>query len=303
MGVWGKSFDNLVRICYTVQHDYFFRRKPARSANSHPQPRRAPSLFNLRGKMKHYIYVLIDPRDDKIRYVGKTGRLPEERLKEHCKKQHNSNYYSYWINKLRSLKLKPIMRVIEECDEFTWEAREIYWIRYYRQLNYDLVNTTEGGGGLVGYKASEETRRKLSYAAKGEKNPNFGKSHSDEAKRKIGESSKLRIHSEETRRKRSKSLRGVAKSEEHKRKISESNKNPSNEIRLKISKANRGSNHGRSKLNESVVIQIKQRIIAGESDGDVANIYKVARKTINDIRHGRRSKHVILFNDPLRREY
>tara|TARA_Y100000780_G_scaffold132785_1_gene119551 strand:- start:274 stop:477 length:204 start_codon:yes stop_codon:yes gene_type:complete len=40
---------------------------------------------------------------------------------------------------------------------------------------------------------SEETRRKLSEAGKGEKNPFYGKSHSEESKEKMSKSSKGRI--------------------------------------------------------------------------------------------------------------
>ena len=47
--------------------------------------------------------------------------------------------------------------------------------------------------GRKGIPVSEETRRKLSEAGKGEKNPFYGKSHSEESKEKMSKSSKGRI--------------------------------------------------------------------------------------------------------------
>ena len=48
---------------------------------------------------------------------------------------------------------------------------------------------------------SEETRRKMSDAKKGENNPMFGKSPSEETRRKLSETLKGKHHAEEHRRK------------------------------------------------------------------------------------------------------
>ena len=68
----------------------------------------------------------------------------------------------------------------------------------------------------------EETRRKISESKKGENNPNYGKTHSEEHKRKLLLASKN--ISEETRKKLSESHKGKIFSEEHKKKISDANK-------------------------------------------------------------------------------
>ena len=56
-----------------------------------------------------------------------------------------------------------------------------------------------------GKKLSEDTRRKMSKARKGEKNHFYGKHHSEEAKKKMGEANKIarkgKNHSEETKEK------------------------------------------------------------------------------------------------------
>lgn len=59
-----------------------------------------------------YLYLLIDPRDGKIRYVGITSD-PEKRMLRHLHKQRSMGYgFTLWNAKLESDKLYPIMCVI-----------------------------------------------------------------------------------------------------------------------------------------------------------------------------------------------
>jgi hypothetical protein len=89
------------------------------------------------------IYKLVDPRTNKIRYVGKTKNTLHKRYTEHlyrAKQGHNSKVYS-WIRKLLKLNLKPLIELIEYCESNNWEEREKYWISYYP----NLTNISEGG--------------------------------------------------------------------------------------------------------------------------------------------------------------
>jgi group I intron endonuclease len=97
-----------------------------------------------------YIYKLIDPITNNVRYVGKTNNLVR-RFSAHLKRSKTNKYHSArWINSLLNKDLKPILEIIEVCDETNWEEREIFWIDYYRE-RYDLTNILDGGGNSATY--------------------------------------------------------------------------------------------------------------------------------------------------------
>lgn len=170
--------------------------------------------------MKHYIYALLDPRSTEIRYIGQTTRDPERRLTSHLWEAKNSRQSSYLFNWLNSLKVRPLLVIIERVSPSRWEARERYWIKLWKNEGHRLVNTTVGGGGF-----NPETRNRLSNAA-------------------LGHPVK-----EETRRKISKAHKGKSFSRAHRAKLSRSHigktRGPrSEETKLKIGKANKGRKLG-----------------------------------------------------------
>jgi len=104
-----------------------------------------------------------------------------------------------------------------------------------------LINKTDGGEGTNGIIVSEETRRKLSEA-------NKGNTHTEETRRKLSEAAKGKIFTEETRRKLSELKKGknnpnFGKSftEETKRKMSEAAKGKifTEDHRRKLSEASK----------------------------------------------------------------
>ncbi len=91
-----------------------------------------------------------------------------------------------------------------------------------------LRNRTNGGEGPSGVLVSKETRKKLSELRKckysGEKNPMYGKSHSEEVRKRMSESHKGKLIPEEVRKRMSKSHKDKSHSTKRKRKMSESKK-------------------------------------------------------------------------------
>jgi len=110
------------------------------------------------------IYALIDGRDNTIRYIGKTIQSLNNRLSSHCSLNDNDlTHRANWIRELKTLNLKPIIKLIEEVGENIWEDREIYWIDYYSKL-YKLTNTDKGGRGA--HKVKSDIRIKKSITSK-----------------------------------------------------------------------------------------------------------------------------------------
>jgi group I intron endonuclease len=81
---------------------------------------------------------------------------------------------------------KHKFEVLEEFDDLIEQKkldnREIFWMKYYSNDGFTLLNIKEGG---LGGKLSIETKKIMSNNRKGELNPMYGKTHSDEVKEKI----------------------------------------------------------------------------------------------------------------------
>jgi hypothetical protein len=135
------------------------------------------------------IYALVDPRSGEIRYIGWTVQKPEKRLLGHLN-DHSRNHRTNWLNSLKSIGDRPILRQIQRLSASEAPSSEKYWIRHFREAGCPLVNSTDGGEGSLGVVVSDETRRKLSLAHK-------GRSFSPEHSRKISESLKGRKFTEE----------------------------------------------------------------------------------------------------------
>ena len=110
-----------------------------------------------------YIYGLVDPRTNELRYVGKTVLTPKRRLESHIRFASNGkSYSSKWINSLSKDGLLPECFVIEEIEPLgDWTEAEQFWIAYYRFIGCRLCNLTDGGEGHSGLIVSQETKEKI----------------------------------------------------------------------------------------------------------------------------------------------
>jgi hypothetical protein len=172
-----------------------------------------------------YVYKTVNLLNGKI-YIGRR------------KGPFDRSYHGSGIHLLRAVKLHGPQNFLTEVLSWAADlnqlcALEVQHIRAFRQnLPTDMLyNIADGGiGGNTGHRASEETRRLMSDAHRGAKNhmygvrmtgrmsPMFGRKHSDEAKKKMGESHRKifgsahgnfgKVRSAETREKISLSKKG-----------------------------------------------------------------------------------------------
>ena len=132
------------------------------------------------------IYILIDPENQQVRYVGKANNI-SERYKAHLNRARKHQIHKLnWINSLRKKGLKPIIEVIDIVPINDWVFWETYWIAQFKAWGFKLINYTNGGDGAtfgnqtsfkkgniphnLGKSFSQEIRNKISSSLKGLKN-------------------------------------------------------------------------------------------------------------------------------------
>lgn len=94
-----------------------------------------------------YIYALLDPDTDEVRYVGKTDNT-NRRLSRHIHVAENDNPAKVkWVTSLKANGKIPKMVILEESAPDTWVDREKHWIAYYRASGAALTNLSSGGHG------------------------------------------------------------------------------------------------------------------------------------------------------------
>lgn len=99
-----------------------------------------------------FIYTLSSSENpDNIRYIGKAKNL-KDRVRRHIGKYYlnlEDNYKNRWIKSELLKGNKILISEVEAVNETNWQEREQYWIEQFRQWGFRLVNTTEGGDGLL----------------------------------------------------------------------------------------------------------------------------------------------------------
>lgn len=90
--------------------------------------------------MSHVIYTLIDPRDNREFYVGRTEDI-YQRFCQHLRCDGRNDAKNTKVIELRSCHLLPIMKNLEIIEDAALAAqREAYWIRHFRYLGIELAN-------------------------------------------------------------------------------------------------------------------------------------------------------------------
>jgi len=182
--------------------------------------------------MKYYTYELIDPRNNKVFYVGKGCK---NRMYSHFNAVKSGRILrnTKLNNKLKKLikeNLKPLYRKIETDIEQVAFDKEIELIEFYGKEN--LCNLADGGrGGMPPFTKEEErqwhikgaiatNKIRTKYFQEKIKNPKFKKKWLNNVSKGLKKSyetrdnpMKGRIHSEESRKKMSMNQSGEKNSQ------------------------------------------------------------------------------------------
>jgi hypothetical protein len=118
----------------------------------------------MKRPLKAFIYCLRDPRDGKVRYVGK-AKDPKARLREHLKSVDCPGL-ARWLGKLKALQRRPEIQVLEPVRQGNWERREQYWIWEMWSRGEPLTNIALGGMGIRGRVPSGETWQRYKLGLK-----------------------------------------------------------------------------------------------------------------------------------------
>jgi hypothetical protein len=95
------------------------------------------------------IYGLIDPRNEELRYVGRTTNTLKKRWKEHirdAKDLRDTAPRFAWIRELLSLGLQPEIFLIEEVTQDDMREAEGAWMAYFRYIGARLLNVPYRNG-------------------------------------------------------------------------------------------------------------------------------------------------------------
>lgn len=96
-----------------------------------------------------YIYCLICPLDGKMKYVGKANQ-PSRRAKDHMFDIRGMTPEKIeWVGQMRKHKKKPILEILDEVEEETWQFWEGWWMEYFKGMGIKLINSNRAGNGLT----------------------------------------------------------------------------------------------------------------------------------------------------------
>ena len=119
------------------------------------------------------IYALVDPRDDEVRYIGRSSnglRRPQAHLVPSARR--TKSHKIHWINSLAEDGLLPRIEVLENFEEEKeLNDAERFWIAQGKGLGWRLTNATKGGEGGLGIIMSAETREKMGVSRRGKRRP------------------------------------------------------------------------------------------------------------------------------------
>lgn len=122
--------------------------------------------------MKYYVYSLIDPFTNKIRYIGKSHD-PHKRLIHHLQWSalKSKTHKNIWIKSLLKRNSQPVLKIIAKTNTYkNIDRLEKKYISLFKNKGYNLTNGTTGGDGWPkGFKMKLTEKRLKSYKARQKK--------------------------------------------------------------------------------------------------------------------------------------
>ena len=98
------------------------------------------------------IYGLVDPKNNKVFYVGQTRNNPMFRLQQHiweCNNNNRNEYKIFQIRKILNNNQFPKIIILEWVYDINiLNEKENYWLKKYRLLNNKLTNLTNITGNV-----------------------------------------------------------------------------------------------------------------------------------------------------------
>ena len=177
--------------------------------------------------MNFYVYEHWRPDRDECFYVGKG------RGKRANAMYGRNRYHKFIQDKLSKMGLCVEVRIykgqLTEEESFKIEVERI---AFWKSYGIDLVNLTDGGEGQFGRRLSEDAKKRIGESSKAR---NAGIKHSDATKRKMSEAAKGRVPHN----------KGKKLSPEQIERLRQANigRRLSDEIRVKMSLAHKGRKH------------------------------------------------------------
>lgn len=234
--------------------------------------------------MKSGIYIIINVVNNKV-YVGKSLNISLRKSAHFSllrRQKHPNIYLQTSYNKHG--KENFIFNNIEMCEFSVLNKREEFWIKFFcsdnREYGYNLITCVDG---IQVY--SKESREKMSKNhanfAK-EKHPFYGKTHSEEARKKISEAAKGRTSP----------MKGKQCSKESKQKMSDAKKGKS-PWNKGLNGVQSGEKHPLAKLTNIIVAQIREEYKNNNiSQKELGEKYNISQSVISSIIHFKTWKNV-----------
>ena len=145
-----------------------------------------------------------------FKYIGCTIQKLDERKRAHYCSAFTHKKKNYFYRAIRKYGWENFQWEIiyESTDHADLLEKEMFYIKEYKTYKNLGYNETAGGRGVIGWKHSSETKKKISESSKGK---NIGKKRSETTKEKIGKRCRGKSYEE---------LYGKEKSVELKNKLS-----------------------------------------------------------------------------------